>query len=352
MWHASEGDLHAYLDGAQDDHPPDETERIREHLAGCTSCAERLAAEELIRERASSVLAWATPGEVELPPLEELRRRAATSEGEKGRPVPGSTVPARVAWAWAATVVLALGIGWGVGGSRFLGPDRPPGPSSTAPAVAQGVAAEPGSDSEDRSGSPGERERTRLAEIAAPRTVVPPAPASLAEREVAEAPAPPVPVREVAPSQARRRVDVSAARLGSVERVDGQERLPAEFRAAGEAAPPSADLAGVLENSPSAEGAAPLTIPGLEVESVEWVQMGGQQGVRVVQRSADGTPLELRFLVVSEREVAEEAPLLEFLDEPLPQAWRQVSVSFRRGWLVARSPLSEARLRALLEGIR
>ena len=117
MQHASEGELHAYLDGALDLFPEDEAERIRSHLGTCADCAARLEQEASLRAGASAILAHATPGDVAAPPLEELRRRAATG-GSAGAGSAGPLIPKRVAWAWAATVVLALGIGWGVGGYR------------------------------------------------------------------------------------------------------------------------------------------------------------------------------------------------------------------------------------------
>jgi len=116
MWHVAEGDLHAYLDGALEFYPGDQAERIRRHLETCDACRARLAEEAAVREAASGVLGMAVPGEVTPAPLEELRRRAAVSDGA-GETPRRRAVPRRVAWAWAATVVMALGVGWGIGGS-------------------------------------------------------------------------------------------------------------------------------------------------------------------------------------------------------------------------------------------
>ena len=111
MSHVADGDLHAYLDGALEFYPPRQAKRIREHLERCAVCRRRLDAESRVAGEARTVLAEATPPELIAPPLEELRRRAEL------RPV--VETPARtswrVHWAWAATVILALGIGWGVG---------------------------------------------------------------------------------------------------------------------------------------------------------------------------------------------------------------------------------------------
>ncbi|MCL7971689.1 MAG: hypothetical protein M8866_06310 [marine benthic group bacterium] len=115
MSHISEGDLHAWLDGAI----PEESEEasaFREHLATCAECEGRLDEERALREEAAGILDSARPvGDA--PPFEDLVARADT----------GGTSPAgagaarerlRRGWwstqrlGWAATIVLALGAGW------------------------------------------------------------------------------------------------------------------------------------------------------------------------------------------------------------------------------------------------
>ncbi len=96
MSHVDEGTLHAYLDGEL---TPVERERVDTHLKGCPACQARLAEERALIERASRLLGMAAPPERAQPPLHQLR-------------------PPRFDWrlrrplAWAATVILAVGVGW------------------------------------------------------------------------------------------------------------------------------------------------------------------------------------------------------------------------------------------------
>jgi hypothetical protein len=111
MWHAAEGDLHAYLDGALDHYPSGDAQRIREHLESCPECRQRLEEERALAARAREVLAGSGPAQLVAPPFEEIRRRAES--GARVPELPRRFNPQRLAW--AATVVMALGIGWRIG---------------------------------------------------------------------------------------------------------------------------------------------------------------------------------------------------------------------------------------------
>ena len=101
MSHVDEGTLHAYLDGEL---APVERERVDTHLKGCAACQARLTEERAILERASKLLGMAAPPERAMPPLTQLRR-------------PPVMWRLRRPLAWAATLILAVGLGWYVRGT-------------------------------------------------------------------------------------------------------------------------------------------------------------------------------------------------------------------------------------------
>ncbi len=142
MSHVDEGTLHAYLDGEL---PPVERERVDTHLKGCPACQARLAEERALIERAGRLLGMATPPERTMPPLHELRQ-------------PRLTWRLRRPLAWAATVLLAIGLGWFARGSlttsgaststaeqdaRFTGPTGAAATTAATPPPAPSVAAAP-----------------------------------------------------------------------------------------------------------------------------------------------------------------------------------------------------------------
>ncbi|NNF12415.1 MAG: hypothetical protein HKN72_04300 [Gemmatimonadetes bacterium] len=147
MSHVDKGALHAYLDGALDEYPAAEAERIRAHLDACAECAARLEVERRTRSDAHAMLALASPV-VEVPSLEELRAYVQrTAQQRRG-------ISRFQRMGWAASVVLALGAGWmlrdGQLQSRALdiGADLAPrsGVSSAveAPAESDAVSSEAG----------------------------------------------------------------------------------------------------------------------------------------------------------------------------------------------------------------
>lgn len=141
MSHVGEGALHAYLDGALDEYPSAEADRIREHLDGCAECAQRLEVERSVRSDAHAMLGMATP-EVDLPSLEELR--AFVRRTRPTRTV-GSVRITRMSW--AASVVLALGTGWMLRGGALepLSSGTPPILVDAAVPSAERENAEPSS---------------------------------------------------------------------------------------------------------------------------------------------------------------------------------------------------------------
>jgi len=101
MSHADDGTLHAYLDGQLS---PVERGQVEAHLASCPACQARVDEERALIERADALLGLATPPERAIPPFHQLRQ---------ARPLWRFRLPA----VWAATVLLALGLGWYLGGT-------------------------------------------------------------------------------------------------------------------------------------------------------------------------------------------------------------------------------------------
>jgi hypothetical protein len=112
MRHVDEGSIHAWLDGAIAD--PAERAWIEEHLRWCAACGARVAEERSTLEQAHALLAVAAPA-TEPPSFDEIAARAARHQDLRRRP----TVAERLLHdrrllqlGWAATVILAVGIGW------------------------------------------------------------------------------------------------------------------------------------------------------------------------------------------------------------------------------------------------
>ena len=146
MSHIDDGALHAYLDGALEDYAASEAKHVREHLETCGACAQRLEEERGIRNRATSILALATP-QVETPSFEELKAYVQATRPAKRR------VSVRLyRLGWAASVVLALGVGWMARGGE-LDPAVTPGGLTTAPDAPRQSVAET-AESSDASAAP------------------------------------------------------------------------------------------------------------------------------------------------------------------------------------------------------
>jgi len=125
MRHLDEGQLHEYLDMTERD-PTDKgdelnTHTVEEHLAACADCRTLFEEVKAVRARSSEILAASDPGAVDMPSFADIRARA---EARKQ--------PRRVLQymrmkqlAWAATVVLAVAVGWYArGGFRSIAVQR------------------------------------------------------------------------------------------------------------------------------------------------------------------------------------------------------------------------------------
>jgi hypothetical protein len=145
MRHVDEGAIHAWLDGAITDRA--ETAWIEEHLRWCAACGARLAEERAAFEQAQALLAAGAPA-TEAPSFDEIAARAV--QHERSQTVPGTfgrIVRERrlLHLGWAASMVLAAGIGW-MAREMTEGAARP----REEGLVAEAPAAAPGSMPEER----------------------------------------------------------------------------------------------------------------------------------------------------------------------------------------------------------
>jgi hypothetical protein len=162
MSHVDEGTLHAYLDGEL---PSAERAALEAHLAACATCRASLAEERALLERASALLGSARPVERPAPPFDQLRRASQRSPWRVRR-----------SFAWAASLALALGLGYYI---------RNPTAHEAFQAPPQAAFL-----AEDRAAAPAEPEKAvaRRQPGAAGRRSIPPAPpATAAADELASA---------------------------------------------------------------------------------------------------------------------------------------------------------------------
>ena len=110
MLHVDEGTLHSYLDGELS---ADERAAVEIHLSECATCRASLAEERALLERASAVLGVARPVERPAPPFEQLRRQSKRSPWRVRRSI-----------AWAASIVLAVGLGYSLRGAAPEASDK------------------------------------------------------------------------------------------------------------------------------------------------------------------------------------------------------------------------------------
>jgi Putative zinc-finger len=313
MRHIDDGQLHAVLDEALHAFDPDEARRIRAHLESCEECRGRLDAERGVHARAAALLTTDDPvADVSLPTLEDMQREAGAREG-------AARAARRLPLGWAAMIALALGVGYGLGVMDAPGPAAPSVPADGLASV-EGAGAAP--------------EQRRAAEPEAP-----------VER-LAEAPEKSAAGESAATLESLDR----AAPLGSRAREE-LVRRPADDAPMADQAASMVPVAAETERADADEVGA-LVLPGATVLAIVRGEVWpGQFGVLVRQRLADGAVVELR--IVGER--AEQAGITSappVAADSDPAGWSRVVREDGRGWLVLAGPLSEARLRELLDSLR
>ena len=237
MSHVDDGTLHAYLDGEL---APAEAQGVDAHLAQCPACRGRVEEERALISRAGELLALAAPPERAVPPF-----RAGDV-----RPLKRLWWRARLPLAWAATVILALGIGTYLGsGSRAL-MERP--------------AAAPQQDlSRDLVAADTPARRVRQESPAEPRVA----------KRAAPPPATP-------PAAAREEVDrVTQERKAKAQAVIAMFEVGRSLKGS----PISVDSARALL------GADPFAVPGAPIHAIYQAREIGYSAVVIVEQALDST---------------------------------------------------------------
>lgn len=408
--HTTEGELHTFLDGALDLLDAERASEVRAHLEGCRPCRDQLAVESALRDRAAALLGADDPLDaLVLPSLDELRLRAGEGDRPEGVRRTGGMGGNR--WAWAATVVLSLGVGYGVG---VLGPEgvRPgavpmPGAASAVneDAALEAVealpespdaegfadaasrdAAEMAAKVDSEGGAPvstpvvAEAEPTPVEPALAPPMPVPSAglsadAAGAVERSAADVPPPPSDA-SVNARLAEIPSDVTAAtavRIDSLPDVDAGQRArplsvaplpepPAAAQSRRAVAPRLLDEITVVgpaavdqRRSRASEAEeiemadeVELVLPGLTLEEVRWTEVWpGQDGVVARQHLPDGVVVELR---VAGAPVGGDPPTAEppAVQLDAPPGWARAVRRVEGGWMALDGPLPVERLAALL----
>lgn len=382
MSHVDEGALNAYLDGALEEYPAAEAARVRAHLDVCAECRDRLEEERAVRDRASSILGVAAPP-VDLPSLEELRSHLRVRD-RRARPT--STRLYRLGW--AASIVLALGVGWLVRGERVApsaGTNRaasvePTASAAERPGNGTGVEAAP---------APADRADAVPAEASDAGVPSPPAPVRLngtallpsdtplpgidggpssePSRGTAAAPdivvdlgsdAPPLPDAPrledtIVPPVLTPDLLVDApvpARRGAAPSRETRSGVGVVSSATAAAPTPGIDALGptlavgdvdhTRTDEADGETSYSLVVPGLDVLDVRFRGAGVRpEGQVALQRLESGDTLTVIHLP---REVE-----LSSLETPAPGD-RQIVVETSSGWIVMRAPVAEDALLDLM----
>jgi len=324
--HLDDGRLHAYLDG----HLRDGTvgrDYVERHLAQCAACRARLEEERHVRDRARAILGAAGPVKVAMPPFEAVLERAERERTSR------SGIRPMVALAWAASLALALTVGWyarslvltggetatvatGEKGNQAAAEDlRATGIQAAPPAgrqVAQGPPAPPASPREEP-GQPTPADTGAVTPISVPAVEDRPAANVAVSEAKAERDTQPAPVR-VAEAPAP-----SAAAEGAMRRAAPERAMPPVAPQA--AAADLAEQAWLTVTQAEAErrlGGPVAIIPGLPSLGTSIFGTGDGAVVRTLQVLGPGLTIEL----LQRRTAAPERERVAAAQAAMPQAAR------------------------------
>lgn len=299
MSHVDEGLLHALLDGALEGSA--ELPDIEGHLEHCAECRARLAEARTLRDRTAGLLDGVPAGDIVMPPFAEVVAR----RGPRTKRPTVFRMNRLAGLGWAATIALAVGIGWLARGS-FQTPrstDRPMVASAPAEQPAEPEAARQlqtdVAASEERESVGGVSAATRGAsesrqEVQAAPTAPPAAEpavvADLAEGAVTGEPVAAAKAGRGEPDRADEAADVVqiAAEAPAPSRLQA-EAARRERTAANEMTARDLVEGGTWQESDAESAAAYLTtavlsVPGVDIRRVETGVVFGEAAVRVTQQ--------------------------------------------------------------------
>lgn len=329
MPHLDEGQLHAYLDDQLSDGTTGERGAVEHHLAECAECRSKLETERRVRDQVQAVLRATGPAAVSPPPFEAVLKRAAQ---QRARPF---GMRRMVALAWAASLALALTVGWYARSLILVKAE--PGAAAGAAAAAETPAAGEQLQAKaiqagpltSTAGPAGHRRDVANLATAQAKAAVD----TEAERHVAEAPAPAVPSAPALRRQA--------------------EPREAELHGAAPALPGQAWVTVTAAEAERRLGGPLATIPGLPSLGTSVYGAGEAVVARTIQVLGPGQAIEL----VQQRAAA---PDRERAAAPSAQAGRtlrdepgvSVTVQWEGFSVTGRALVPADSLRKLLDRLR
>ena len=141
MPHLDEGAIQAYLDRQLEYGEDSARSSLEEHVKHCSSCRNLFDEIAELNEASDDILSSVGPEMPEAPQFEELKKRAEVRSGRR-------QLSAMQRAGWAATIVIAVGLGWYARGS-FTNGQGPAVPADISPTGVPIVAVPAESDSEE-----------------------------------------------------------------------------------------------------------------------------------------------------------------------------------------------------------
>jgi hypothetical protein len=314
MRHVDEGTIHAWLDEQITD--PAEAAWIEAHVRECADCRARLAGEQAAFDGARTLLD-ATAVAAERPSFDALAAKAGRHVTEGGAPAaePTRRRERLVQLSWAASLALAVGLGWTARELTDRDETRPLAPAAIAePAPAADARV---GNAEPSQTSPRPASATRPADATAGAPPAPQSSSPAPSRQTANADAAPqrtAPSSEAAPAAPAAQSDASASAAETVAQLAAPPTLTAPTAALPAAPPPPAApaqpvaapaaLASRLERTAVADGQW-RAVPRTEAAARTGMPLYGIDGLepQYTALSADGAVVRTLYRLQSGEQV-------------------------------------------------